>query len=86
MTLAEWLTWGRDIAMGALFVLIWFIGRERTAIENQFKEIRAALATTSMEALRKVFVSSERINDLLRESHDDHAAIWREIIRLRDKG
>ena len=80
VVLAEW---GRDIAMGAVFILIWFVGRERKAIDTEFGEIKDMLAKINMEELRKVFCSNERMSDLLNASHGQHDLIWTEIRRIQ---
>lgn len=85
MTLQDVFGLARDVVMAAAWVLVWVVRRESARTDERFAEVKEALSRLSIEQLRQVFVAKERMDDLLRESHDDHAAIWGEITRLRDK-
>lgn len=76
----------QSVALLIVGALNYLMGRERQEMKRQTEVLEKRMdAAPSMEYLRTMFVSRERIDDLLRESHGEHAEMWDEIKRIRDR-
>lgn len=88
MTLLEAIAIIAVIQTGVMMVggfYAWSSRRDARALDKEISDVKSQLGGLSWQRLYGAFVTTDRWQDLLRESHDDHAAIWREIERIRDR-